>query len=192
MKLSHFPGTSVDFNNGQALGECSFFRGNGDLTLFHHERDSLLRRNAITSLRERRRCTASLCDPPVLRGVSPAHGAETRRFRFTPAVVVGPFVLLVVLTLVFGYLCWLGPTVDCFIGVLGWLMIFYGLSGQMHGERMRSARRLQGDVSTRGQPCLGGSRFHSATPLSGRFGSWSTCCPSFSAVCGLACDCGLA
>ncbi|WP_321858024.1 hypothetical protein [Paraburkholderia tropica] len=68
---------------------------------------------------------------------------ETRRFRFMPAVVVGPFVLLVVLTLVFGYLCWLGPTVDCFIGVLGWLVIFYGLSGQMHGERMRSARRLQ-------------------------------------------------
>jgi hypothetical protein len=68
---------------------------------------------------------------------------ETRRFRFAPAVVVGPFVLLVVLTLVFGYLYWLDPMVDCFVGVIAWIVIFYGLSGQIHGERMRSARLLQ-------------------------------------------------
>ncbi|MBB2984585.1 MAG: hypothetical protein V4793_07290 [Paraburkholderia tropica] len=89
-------------------------------------------------------------------GILPAHGIrlccdgfrlhmerETRRLRFAPAVVVGPFVLLVVLALVFGFLSWLGPMVDCFVGVIAWIVIFYGLSGQMHAERVRSAKRLQ-------------------------------------------------
>lgn len=68
---------------------------------------------------------------------------ETRRWRFAPAVVLGPFALLVVLAIVFGFLSWLGPMVDCFVGVIAWIVIFYGLSGQMHAERMRSAKRLQ-------------------------------------------------
>lgn len=68
---------------------------------------------------------------------------ETRRWRFAPVVVVGPFMLLVALTIAFGVLSWLGPMVDCFVGVIAWVVIFYGLSGQMHGERMRSARLLQ-------------------------------------------------
>ncbi|CAE6794677.1 hypothetical protein R75465_04661 [Paraburkholderia aspalathi] len=68
---------------------------------------------------------------------------ETRQWRFAPAVVIGPFVLLVVLTLAFGFLSWLGPMVDCFVGVVAWIVIFYGLSGQMHGERMRSANLLR-------------------------------------------------
>ncbi|CAG4920921.1 hypothetical protein [Paraburkholderia gardini] len=33
--------------------------------------------------------------------------------------------------------------VDCFIGMVAWIVIFYGLSGQMHGERMRSAKLLR-------------------------------------------------
>jgi hypothetical protein len=35
--------------------------------------------------------------------------------------------------------------VDCFVGVVAWIAIFYGLSGQMHGERMRSANLLQAE-----------------------------------------------
>ncbi|SEA66163.1 hypothetical protein [Paraburkholderia sartisoli] len=68
---------------------------------------------------------------------------ETRRWRFAPAVVIGPLVLLVVLTFAFSFLSCLGPMVDCFAGVVAWILIFYGLSGQMHGERMRSANRLR-------------------------------------------------
>ena len=68
---------------------------------------------------------------------------ETRRLRFAPTVVVGPMVLLAVLTLLFGFLSWLGPMFDCFVGVITWIVIFYGLSGQMHAERMRSAKLLQ-------------------------------------------------
>jgi hypothetical protein len=68
---------------------------------------------------------------------------EMRRWPLAPAVVIGPFVLLVVLTLAFGFLSWLGPMVDCFVGVVAWIVIFYGLSGQMHGERMRSANLLR-------------------------------------------------
>ncbi|MGN8138235.1 hypothetical protein ACTJLC_26390 [Paraburkholderia sp. 22099] len=89
-------------------------------------------------------------------GVLPAHAIrmccdgfrlhmdqETRRWPLAPAVVIGPFVLLVVLTLAFGFLSWLGPMVDCFVGVVAWIVIFYGLSGQMHGERTRSAKLLE-------------------------------------------------
>ena len=65
---------------------------------------------------------------------------ETRRWRFAPVVVVGPFVLLVVLTLIFGFLSWLGPMVDYFIGVIAWIVIFYGLSGQMHTGSGRARR----------------------------------------------------
>lgn len=96
-----------------------------------------------------RRCTSDA-------GALPAHAIrmccdgfrlhmdhETRRWRFAPAAVIGPFLLLVVLTLIFGFLSWLGPMVDCFIGVVAWIVIFYGLSGQMHGERMRSAKLLR-------------------------------------------------
>ena len=68
---------------------------------------------------------------------------ETRRWRFAPAVVIGPFFLLVVLTLAFGFLSRLGPLIDCFASVVAWIVIFYGLSGQMHGERMHSAKLLQ-------------------------------------------------
>jgi hypothetical protein len=53
------------------------------------------------------------------------------------------FVLLVALTLVFGFLSWLGAMVDCFVGVLRWIVIFYRLSGQMLAERMRSANLLE-------------------------------------------------
>lgn len=96
-----------------------------------------------------RRCTSDA-------GALPAHAIrmccdgfrlhmdrETRRWRFAPAVVIGPFVLLVVLALAFGFLSWFGPMIDCFAGVVSWIVIFYGLSGQMHGQRMRSAKLLQ-------------------------------------------------
>lgn len=68
---------------------------------------------------------------------------ETRRWRFAPAVVIGPFVVLVALTLLFAFLFWRGPTFDCFAGVLAWIVILYGLSGRMHAQRMRSANRLE-------------------------------------------------
>ncbi|WP_144158246.1 hypothetical protein [Paraburkholderia sp. BCC1885] len=80
---------------------------------------------------------------------------ETRRWRFAPAVVIGPFVLLVILTLAFSFLSWLGPMVDCFVGVVAWIVIFYGLSGQMHGERMRSANLLQAGRVTAWATMLG-------------------------------------
>ncbi|WP_141710826.1 hypothetical protein [Paraburkholderia nodosa] len=68
---------------------------------------------------------------------------ETRRWRFAPAVVIGPFVLLVGLTLLFAFHSWRGPTFDCFAGVLAWIVILYGLSGRMCAQRMRSANRLE-------------------------------------------------
>ncbi len=102
-----------------------------------------------------RRCTsdASALPAHVIRmccdGFRLHMDRETRRWRFAPAVVIGPFVLLVILTLLFGFLSWLGPMVDCFVGVVAWIVIFYGLSGRMHGERMRSAKPASGGAYER-------------------------------------------
>ncbi|KLU24902.1 hypothetical protein EOS_17530 [Caballeronia mineralivorans PML1(12)] len=66
-----------------------------------------------------------------------------RRCRFALAVALGPFVVLAVLTLLFGFQCHAIPALECFIGMIGWIVIFYGLSGQMQWERIRSASVLQ-------------------------------------------------
>jgi hypothetical protein len=62
-----------------------------------------------------------------------------RRCRCAPAVALGPFVVLAVLTLLFGFQFHAIPALECFIGMIGWIVIFYGLSGQMQWERIRSA-----------------------------------------------------
>lgn len=70
-------------------------------------------------------------------------GRETRRQRFAPAVVIGPFVLLVALTLFFGFLSRPDPMLASFVGVLSWIVTFYGMAGRLHAQRMRSASRLE-------------------------------------------------
>ena len=67
----------------------------------------------------------------------------TRRCRFAPAVVLGPFVALAVLTLLFGFGFHALPMLECFISMIAWVVIFYGLSGRMQWEQVRSASLLQ-------------------------------------------------
>jgi hypothetical protein len=67
----------------------------------------------------------------------------TRSCWFAPAIVLGPFVVLAVLTLLLGFEFRAIPALECFIGMIAWVVIFYGLSGRMQWEQVRSARVLQ-------------------------------------------------
>lgn len=66
-----------------------------------------------------------------------------RENRLAPAVVFGPFVALAIFTLLFSFRAQSTPMLECFIGMIAWVVLFYGLSGQMRWEQARSASLLQ-------------------------------------------------
>lgn len=65
-----------------------------------------------------------------------------RENRFAAIVVFGSFVALAIFTLLFSFEFKTMPMLECFIGMIAWIVIFYGLSGQMQWERIRSANVL--------------------------------------------------
>jgi hypothetical protein len=66
-----------------------------------------------------------------------------RQNRFAPVVVFGAFVALAIFTLIFSFEVKTMLMLECFIGMIAWVVIFYGLSGRLQWERIRSASVLQ-------------------------------------------------
>ncbi|WP_199543095.1 hypothetical protein [Paraburkholderia kururiensis] len=60
-----------------------------------------------------------------------------------PAVILGLFGALALFTLLFRLEDRTIPTLVCFAGMIVWIAIFYGVSGQIHWTRIRSATLLQ-------------------------------------------------
>ncbi|CAM2194908.1 conserved membrane protein of unknown function [Paraburkholderia kururiensis] len=89
-------------------------------------------------------------------GALPAHpirvGREGLRLQMSrvarqdpsaPAVILGSFGALALFTLLFRLEDRTIPTLIFFAGMIVWIAIFYGLSGQIHWKRIRSATLLQ-------------------------------------------------
>ncbi|CAG4921013.1 hypothetical protein [Paraburkholderia gardini] len=63
--------------------------------------------------------------------------------RLAPVAVLGSFVALAMFTLLFSLEVQTIPMLECFIGMVAWIVIFYGLSWKMQWKRSRSASLLQ-------------------------------------------------
>ncbi|SOT40219.1 hypothetical protein [Burkholderia cenocepacia] len=67
----------------------------------------------------------------------------SRQSRSTPAVVLGSFGALALLTLLFAVEVRTIPMLTFFAGMVAWTGMVYGLSGQRQWQRVRSAHRLR-------------------------------------------------
>ncbi len=67
----------------------------------------------------------------------------SRQSRSTPAVVPGSFGALALFTLLFAFEDQTVPMLTSFVGMVAWIGMIYGLSGQRQWQRIRSAQRLR-------------------------------------------------
>lgn len=66
-----------------------------------------------------------------------------RQHRLMPLMALAPFVSLVVFALLFGTAHRTIPMLECFIGMLGWVGIFYGMSGRAQWACVQTEARLR-------------------------------------------------